>query len=236
MVGRKPSAEEAVRLNVAVNELAKWGGTHQHAYDRLRGFRDEGRVTSPAEAASPGSTDPELATDLKQMQGEWTTKAGPMTLTMTIQDNQADVEFSDGGNVQRDNAKFVLGRSGAAKLLTRYRIGEDPSRGDALIYANLRRNDDAGGGHADRRAKPVNSQDARVESKRTVSRRASGLSRVPLRGGRFCGIGQTGFLRQQRHDDQHGEPQRDRHDARLAERDERAVGGQAVDVFVTCRR
>jgi hypothetical protein len=134
--GQELSESEAGRLNHAVHELSQTILSDTAAYEQLRAFRDSGLVTSPSSSASASSADRELADDLEAMQGTWTATSRGATLELTIDGGQGDVAFLvAGGNVvRRDNARFVLSRSGATKLLTRYRIGQEPSQGDAVIY------------------------------------------------------------------------------------------------------
>lgn len=130
--GKPLGGLDGVRLNQAVNQLAAWGVSHPQSYDRLLAFRESGRVASHA----PDAQDAELVADFEKMQGEWTMKAGPMTVEMTIKGDQGDVTSIDvdGKVAGRVNAKFTLSRSGAAKLMTRYLVGSDASQGDAVIY------------------------------------------------------------------------------------------------------
>jgi len=134
--GKDLSDSEVGRLNHAVHELSQSSMSNTDAYARLLAFRDSGLVASPSGSAVASADDRDLADDLQAMQGTWRTTSRGATLELTIDGSQGDVAFLDerGNVVRRDNARFVLSRSGAAKLLTRYRIGQDPSQGDAVIY------------------------------------------------------------------------------------------------------
>ena len=127
---------EFLALNRTVNEISQWGSSHPQIYEQLRALRDTGRVKAAQSNTADTLTDTELLEDAKKMQGTWVTTANDITLQMSMHEDQADVTFLDasGTVVRRDNARFALSRSGAAKLLTRYRFDQDLSQGDARIY------------------------------------------------------------------------------------------------------
>ena len=130
--GKTLPDHEAVRLNRAVDALAGWGVSHKSAYERLRTFRDAGRVT---DSFLPNE-DPDLANDQQTLQGAWVLTADPSALEMTIDGDFIDIGIKGpkGNVVRRLSARFVLSRSGACRLLTRYPEGGAPENGDAMIY------------------------------------------------------------------------------------------------------
>ena len=111
--GKKPTFAETIRLNRAVNELAKWGASHSESYNRLRDFRDTGAVANQDTTSTSGDGDPELVADLKSMQGLWEMEDEDGTIELTIKGNQGDIIVKDAqGKVKGGgNARFVLSRS-----------------------------------------------------------------------------------------------------------------------------
>lgn len=136
MQGKTAKGADFIRLNVAVDELANWGASHQQIYDRLRAFRDVGIVTSET-----NYDDVELDKDQKAMQGIW----------QEIEDNGNEIIMGelrirgDRGDVVKLNAKgeavwsgsarLQLSRSGACKLLKMYLNGSPSTNGQTMIYS-----------------------------------------------------------------------------------------------------
>lgn len=127
--GKKLSDHEAVRLTRAVDHLAGWGVSHKAPYERLRSFRDAGRVIS-----REVPKDEALANDHKALQGVWTTSDGESDMTITGDLADIAVKGPKGNIVRRMSARIALSQSGACRLLTRYPEFGQPENGDAMVY------------------------------------------------------------------------------------------------------
>ena len=130
--GKKLNDMEAVRLSRAVDAMAGWGVSHKGPYEKLRAFRDAGRVLRQ----SIKSSDAGLLADQNNLDGTWTAKRRNLDNEMVINGDTIDVAVKGpkGNVVERFSARFVLSRNGACRLLTRYPEGAEPANGDAVIY------------------------------------------------------------------------------------------------------
>ena len=101
-------------------------------------------LTLPADEATPPPEDPDLAADLKLIQGSWELQHGnkgvgrpTIRSVKTIQGNKETLRrfnTKTGKQVHEHSVEIKLSKSGAVRVCTFYAVGGNPDNGFSYIY------------------------------------------------------------------------------------------------------
>lgn len=129
------TALDNTRIDIAIERLMDWGQKNPELMQDLKNLRDVG-ISTDANASI--ENDPELADDLKKLQGKWTeinSQGRPLKMSQEFVGQTSTTFFvSDDGKVDRGHSgRISLSRSGGAKVLTSY-IGDSKNNGVSFVY------------------------------------------------------------------------------------------------------
>ena len=125
------------RLGLSIDGLTNWGRSHPELYRQLKAVRETG---APKSVDPSVQSDPELARDLKTLQGRWRNKQWKsgklvehMVVTFDGQNSTTEWLDEDENVIRGRSLEFELSRSGGVKVYTAF-AGGMKSSGGAFIY------------------------------------------------------------------------------------------------------